>query len=510
MKLHRESFVRGLLRDERGQTLVFVVLGLTAILGLGAISMEVGHSYYAYEKLKASTNDAALAGAAGMPNTTTAAANVTAYSSMATDKNATGLLQNVSVKTTFLCLSAVTNMGSICVTPSGTAGGYNSLSVTQTAQVPLWFGKLVGVSSFNISATSTAAMKGGTNTPWNIAIILDTTASMASGDSGSQCSGTQISCALLGVQALLQDLDPCPLNTTCTTSSLPVDSVSLFVFPPVLATSAKNDYGNGSCPTSAPTHEYYEVPTLPAAWTYQIVPFSNDYRASDAVTSLLSKTSDIVIAAGGAGCAGITAPGGAGTYYAQVIYTAEAALEAQQHSHPGTQNAMIILTDGDATSTVSYTNSNDTAITSTSQLQPSATNSLNGVAYHNPTSYTYPSAVGECGQAVQAAQLAATSPNGNGLPGTVVYTIGYGSETSGCTTDATYSGSYTSGWSSWGKGYSPCKALAAMASSAANFYSDDGHGCVSPNQTSYTKLTQIFQAIAQGLTVPRLIPNGTS
>jgi hypothetical protein len=49
-----------------------------------------------------------------------------------------------------------------------------------------------------------------------------------------------------------------------------------------------------------------------------------------------------------------------------------------------------------------------------------------------------------------------------------------------------------------------------MASSAANFYSDDGNGCASPNQTSYTKLTQIFQAIAQGLTKPRLIPNGTT
>lgn len=513
MKLQRESFVRGLLRDECGQTLVFVVLGLTAILGLGAISMEVGHSYYAYEKLKTSTNDAVLAGAAGLPDTTAAAANVTAYSSMATDKNSTGLLQNVSAKTTFLCLTAVTNMGTTCTTASGTAGGYNALSVTQTAQVNLWFGKLVGVSSFNITATSTAAGKGGTNSPWNIAIILDTTASMADPDSGTQCSGTQISCALLGVQALLQDLDPCPLNTTCTTGSTPVDSVSLFVFPPVLATTAPKDYGNGACPTSAPTHEYYEVPTLPAAWTYQIVPFSNDYRVSDAATSL-SKTSNIVIAAGAAGCAGITAPGGAGTYYAQAIYAAEVALEAQQKANPGTQNAMIILSDGNATSTVSYTNSNDTAITSTSQLQPSAANSLNGVAYNNPKSYTYPSAVGECGQAVKAAQDVAITPNGNGLPGTVVYTIGYGAPNTGsssnCGTDQTYSGSYTSGWSSWGTGDSPCQALAAMASTAADFYSDDGAGCASPNQSNYTKLTQIFLAITANLTHPRLIPNGTT
>jgi hypothetical protein len=111
---------------------------------------------------------------------------------------------------------------------------------------------------------------------------------------------------------------------------------------------------------------------------------------------------------------------------------------------------------------------------------------------------------------VQAAQTVATSPNGNGLAGTVVYTVGYGSETSGCTTDSKYSGSLTAGWSSWGPGDSPCQALAAMASSAANFYSDNGNGCSSTNQTNFTQLTAIFKAIAQGLTVPRLVPNGTT
>lgn len=508
------SMLKRLLREETGQTLVLVLLCLTGAIGLAGVSMDMGHGFYAYEELKASTNAAAMAGAGGLPDTTTATNNVTAYSSASGDHNYTPMLSNVSTTVTFKCSSSLSNLGILCLTSSGATGGYNAVQVKQTAQVQTWFAKMFGISSFTLSATSTAAKAGGTNTPWNIAIILDTTKSMSDPDSGSQCSGTQISCALLGVQALLGDLSPCALNVTCTSSTTPVDSVSLFVFPPVLATTAKNDYGNGSCPTSAPTHEYYEVPTLPSspassAWTYQIVPFSNDYRSSDATTSLNS-ASDIVIAAGGGGCTGITAPGGAGTYYAQAIYVAETALEAQQKAYPGSQNAMIILSDGDATASVTYTSSKDTAISSTSDLQPSGTNSLNGVAFNNPKSYTYPSALGECGQAVQAAQTVATGPNGNGLPGTVVYTIGYGSETSGCTTDATYSGSYTSGWSSWGPGDSPCQALAAMASSAANFYSDDGNGCASTNQTNFTKLTTIFRAIAQGLTTPRMIPNGTT
>jgi hypothetical protein len=363
---------------------------------------------------------------------------------------------------------------------------------------------------FNLSATATAAMKGGNNTAWNIAIILDTTASMASSDSTGQCSGTRIYCALLGVQSLLGDLYPCALGVTCTTSTSPVDTVSLFVFPPVLATTAKKDY---TCPTSNPTHEYYMVPDLNPLWTYQIIPFSSDYRTSDAATSL-NTSSQLVTAVGGGTCSGIQAPGGAGTYYAQLIYTAQAALVAQQTANKGSQNAMIILSDGDATASTNFSTSTSgsgsnkvttTTFSSTSELQPSATNSLNGISTNNPTSYTYPSAVGLCGQAVEAAIKAAAA-------GTSVYTIGYGAPTSGCSRDSSYSGTFTGGGGNWTKGKSPCQALAAMASNPSNVYSDNANGCkaITPTNAAITKLAAIFTQIAGNFTTPRLIPNGTT
>jgi hypothetical protein len=505
------------LRDESGQALFFLAVSMVVVIAIAALSIEGAHGYFAYHALQASTNAAALAGAAGLPNTTVASSNVTAYSSVTGNKNASPMLQSVVATPNFLCLSTVTNsFKTPCMTASGATGGYNAVSVTQTAKVPLWFGRILGVSTLNLSATATAAMRGGNNTPWNIAIILDTTNSMSKSDSTGQCSGTRISCALLGVQALLGDLYPCAIGITCTSSTAPVDSVSLFVFPAVLNTTAPNVYGNGKCPSSAPTIQPYTLPTLPSspaasAVTYQVVPFSNDYRSTDAATTL-SKTSDIVIATGGAGCSGITAPGGEGTYYAQVINAAQAALVAQQTANPGSRNAMIILSDGDAESSVSYSSTGSgskkvTTISSTSQLQPTSgiSTNLNGTTINNPTSYTYPSAVGECGQGVYQAQLAITA-------GTAVYTIGYGSQTSGCTTDAQYSGTYTNGGGSWQAGYSPCRALAAMASSVANVYSDDANGCVAPAPTNaaITALTTIFHQIAGGLTTPRLIPNGTT
>lgn len=534
MNFNQNSLLRRILTGESGQAAVVLVAGMVAFVGLAGVSVEAGHGYYAYQKLVASTNAAALAGAQGMPDTTAATNYVNAYSSATVGgvvgKNANPMFTGVTVTPTFQCLSTVsTSLNVSCETSTGGSGGSNALKVVQTAQVPTWFGGMFGIPTFRISATATAAMRGGTASNWNIAIILDTTGSMSNRDSGTQCSGTQISCALLGVQALLKDLYPCALGQTCSSSSSAyADDVSLYVFPPVLATTADKDYGNGSCPTSAPTHEYYEVPNLPtsgtpatALWTYQIVPYSSDYRTSDAATSL-NTGSDIVIASGAAGCAGITAPGGAGTYYAQVIDQAQSDLAAQQTSNPGSRNAMIILSDGDATATVSTSSSGTyvyssttsggrnptttyTYISSTSDLQPSAANGLNGIPANNPNSYAYPSANGECGQAVVAAQSAATA-------GTTVYTIGYGAETSGCTSDSPYSASVTTNGGSWAPGNSPCKALAAMASAASNFYSDDGNGCQAtvPSNQAITQLTAIFRKITANLTTPRLIPNGTN
>jgi len=516
MKRFRVPFLRRFLRSQRGQSAVLVMITASTMMALAAASIETGHVYYAYQELVASTNSAVLAGAAAMPNTTLATTYVTTYSAQSNGMNATPMLTNAVATPSFLCLSTVSNSLNVpCQTSTGGSGGYNSMAVRQTATIPLWFGGLVGMKQMNVSYTAKAAMAGGQNAPWNIAVIVDTTASMNDSDSGVQCTGTQITCALLGVQALLNDLYPCGLGQTCTTSTNYVDSVSLFVFPAVTGTTASKD---STCPTSNPTIVAYTFPdppsntTLPTADTYEVVGFKNNYKTTDAATTL-NQAAPIVIAAGDSGqsnCAGIQAPGGEGTYYAQVIYAAQTALLAQQASNPGSQNAIILLTDGNATACASNANTTAGACSSSSQLMASE-GTLNGTGTKtsNPTgyqSYAYPSALGMCGQAVLAAQAAATA-------GTTMYTIGYGSPTSGgCLSDKTYSTSVGTNGGSWGPGDQPCQALAAMASSAVNFYSDDGQGCeaTAPSNQNLTKLTAIFRAIVDNMSSPRLIPNGTT
>lgn len=529
MKCLGIPLMRRFLKNECGQTAVIVMLTAGTMMALSGATVETGHIYYAYQQLVASTNAAALAGAQVMPNTTQAASNVTLYSSQSGQLNANPFLQNVVATPTFLCSSGVTNSFNVgCETSTGASGGYNALSVTQTAKVNLWFGGLIGIRSMNMSATAEAAMRGGTNSPWNIAIVMDTTASMGSSDGGTQCSGTRESCALQGLRILLGYLYPCALGQTCNSSgSSAVDSVSLFVFPAVTTGTggAANDYTCTDGRMSNPAIVAYTIPDttpaytngtapasnllLPSGDTYQVIAFANDYKTTDTTTSL-NAGSYIVIAAGGkSGCAGLQTPGGEGTYYAQVIYAAQAALAAEATANPNSKNAMIILSDGDATSCASnaYTtggacNTKAEIVGTEGTLNGTGTSSTNPNGYKNPT---YPSAVGECGQAVMSAQYAASA-------GTTVYTIGYGSPTSGsCATDKTYSATVTTNGGSWAAGKQACDALAAMASSQVNFYSDDGNGCqaTAPSNQNLTKLTAIFHAITSNLSTPRLIPAGT-
>jgi Flp pilus assembly protein TadG len=516
MKSFRIPLMRRFLRNQSGQSAVVLMITATTMMGLAATSVEIGHVYFAYQQLIASTNSAALAGAAAMPNTTKASQNVTAYSSLPNGSNANRMLVNVTATPYYLCLNTVSsNLNVACQTASGGTGGYNALSVTQTATIPLWFAGLFEMKQMNVVYTATAAMRGGQNSPWNIAVIVDTTSSMNDSDGGNQCNGTQIACALLGVQSLLNDLYPCGVGQSCTGSTTYVDSVSLFVFPAVTGTTAKDD---STCPSSNPTIVAYTFPDppsstmLPSADTYEVDGFANNYKTTDSATSL-NQAAGIVIAAGDSGqsnCTGIQAPGGEGTYYAQVIYAAQAALQAQQTANPGSQNAIILLTDGDATACASNANTSGGACNTKSQLLASE-GILNGTGTKTSNSagyqaFAYPSALGECGQAVLAAQAAANA-------GTAVYTIGYGAETSGgCLTDATYSASVSTNGGSWAPKDQPCQAIAAMASSRVNFYSDDGAGCqaTAPTNQSLTKLTAIFRAITENMSSPRLIPNGTT
>jgi len=476
MNLNHNALWRGARKYRRGQVILFTALFVPVLFGMAALTVDYGLVYVYNSQLNASTQAATIAGAYAMslPGATLASttAAVTAYSGATGNKNADADLPSASLVSGYPKLSCLNTLVSVygiqCWGPSSS----NALVVKQQATAPLLFLRVFGFSSVTLTATATAAMRGASAGPFNVAIIVDSTKSMTDTDSSTTCDNTRLSCALSGVQLLLQSLSPClPTESSCGTASggnvaNSVDRVSLWTFPAVTTATVADDY---TCPTTTPTTAAYATP-FPATSTYQIVNFSSDYRTSDGATSLNS-SSNIVKAAGGkSGCAGLIAKGGFGTYYAQVIYAAQAALVNEQSSFPTSQNVIILLSDGDASAT--------------SSDMPGA----------STTSGVYISTKQECHQAITAAGAAATA-------GTRVYAVAYGAEASGCTTDTSPT-------------ITPCQTMQQIASSPSYFFSDytatgGSSSCISAAQPA-TSLGQIFQAIAMDLTDAKLIPNNTT
>jgi hypothetical protein len=504
MNQHNKSFLRRAHEDQSGQVMGMLWVMMFLLFAFAALVVDFGRIYFSFRELQTSTDAAALAGAQALPTSATAAAaesTALLYSGVAGNKNAYPNLPGVTMTYTAKCLTTLTSEGILC---ASSPAGYNAFQVTQTVSVPLIFAGILGARPVTLSATSTAAMRGSSPVPYNVAIVVDSTQSMTSGDSGGNCSGSRESCALGGVLTMLQALSPCGSTlSSCGTVtgnttggggqvSSPVDQVTLLTFPAVTTASASADY---ACPNGTPAIEPYPLPIGPgyttysneaAGITYQIVNFSSDYRTSDAATSL-STSSDIVIAAGGnSGCKGLQAIGGQGTYYAGVIYSAESVLLAQQAINTNTQNALILISDGEAQASCTTIVKN---VCTKGPLVGASTNS--GV---------YPSTVQQCHQAITAAQWAAQqNAAGATVKGTKVFAVGYGAESSGCTTDTNPS-------------ITPCQTMQQIASNPTYFYTDytsTTNGCVSASQPAKT-INQIFTAITTGFTVARLIPNNTT
>lgn len=493
MKINHNSLASRLLKDQRGQVIVVMAVLIAAFMGIAALTLGAGSSYVTQRQLQASANAAALAGAQALPNAN-AATVASTYDMTSDGLNSNPHLAGVTMSSGYPkleCLTSLTSQGLACIAPANA----NAMQVKQQIAVPLLFGGLFGHPTITLSATATASMRGASSGAYNVAIIVDATASMSDTDSDSQCSGSRMSCALAGVRILIQDLSPCsPNSATCGTVTAgtngsgnvvnSVDRVALFGFPNVSTSTYQYDY---DCSSSNPTSMVYTFPTAGApsyttinSSTYEIVGYSSDYKTYDAATTLntASTNNNYVKAVGGkSGCTPMNNPGGEGTYYAGVIYAAQSSLIAEQAAFPGSQNVIIIISDGDSTITAGTKDSH-------SNLEMGAAT----------TQTTYPGTKQECAQAVTAAKSAATA-------GTQIFSVAYGAKSSGCGTDTS-------------PAITPCSTMQHIASIPSNFYSDytasTGDGsCISASQPT-TNLNQIFTDIAGSLTIARLIPNATT
>ncbi len=465
------------LRGEQGQIIWWLPLMVVVFFGMAGLTVDAGRAYVAYRELQASTDAAALAGAYALTSatsTTTVNTLVHQYGSETGMTNATPNLQNVSMPTPYYqCIND--NQAMVPVPCNAYPTGFNVIQVTQTAKVPMYFIRMLSMFGINSASSITlrsygTATTGGKPVQMNVAIILDSTNSMSQPDTACGAGVTKETCALQGVQTLMSGLIPClPGSGTCS-----YDSVSLFTFPNVTASSAGADSCTSGSPSS-PSIVKYTAPTVPSppsgknSWvpptgsngTYQLTTFGYDYQTS--TSALAGATGQTK------GCSGIQPKGGEGTYLAGSIYAAQTALMSQSYNVSNVENVMIILTDGDSNAQNTQVNFGST--TTSSQKDSTGVSS------------TYPSTTSQCRQSMAAANVATGQ-------GTTVYTIGYAASTSGtCSTDTNLNA---------------CQELKAMASAPSDFYGYGG-SC----STGGT-LNSIFGAIKYRLSKARLVPNGVS
>ncbi len=419
-------------RAQSGASIMLFALLIPVFVGMAALVIDLNHARNVRRAMQTSADAAVLAasmdiGSASVDPLATAAT----YSATAGHLN---VIPGVTVTMVsgfpqLACLTPTATYG-LCVTSSASAGSPSSnvIYVKETATVQTIFSRYFGLSSIPITVSAAAAGHGGNSKQLDVMIILDTTGSMNSDD--SVCGSTRIACAQGGVQTLLKTLAPS------------VDQVGLMVFPGVKdATNAAYDY---NCSGINPAIVSYKSSPL-----YKIVGLGNDYRTSDSA-STLNTSSNLVraVGAGGAGCStGLQAVGGYGTFYADAVTAAQAYLTT--NGRTGAQKVIIIMTDGDA------------------------------------QSYTAPTTLNECGQAVTAAAAAKTS-------GTWVYTIGYSAGTSGtCANDKR-------------PNTTACATLSSMATDSAHFFYDTASACSGGHST--TTLSSAFQQVANSLMAPMLTP----
>jgi hypothetical protein len=483
------SFVRKMFDNQRGQVMPWVAIGFAGILGIGGLTIDVGRAYVARTQLQGFADATALASVEELytaPSSTTGAV----YSAKQYASNYPANIGTVNTVPMLVCAKSLLPSGQSCpsTVDQSTGAGANAVQVTQTATVPTYFMRLFGFPSLTVKEIATATQ--GLAQPWNVAIILDGTPSMATSDNSGTCNGVSSEqCALTGIQTMLQNINPCLpgySNSTCTPTSGSAMRVSLFTFPNVSTKQIAYDYNCLGSPTPLPSPLPYSLPIAPtttsagytpitytdldSGWaavgagttgssytpTYQVtVPnagaadangFVTDYYSGTAKTHLNS--SSILVGAIGngstSGC--LKAPpssdypdkpsgsNGGVTYFASAIYAAQLALQAEKKAVPSvngvaTQNAIIFVSDGQA-------NTPQTMFPGYSKTGSEAsTASAGGIATASsvktgPSAGAYPSIFDACQQAIMAAQLVKSL-------GTRYYAVSFGSESGGCNVDTT-------------------------------------------------------------------------
>ena len=406
-------------KDESGVAFLYFTMTLPVLIGLTSFAIDLGYVWYVKTRLQVAADMGALAGASKLYTADAQAVTdlATTYVNLNLPADWTGGNKpTASGDPVIDCVPEIESMGLTC---SSLSGG-NALKVTVNATAPLFFASALGFKTIDLSAEALVTGGGSSPPPLNVAIILDTTASMGtyggrmSTDCGSLVKPYRIECATLAAKTLLTKL------------WASVDQVALYTYPSFEANS-KDIISCKSGTTGSTNWLNYATASSP---NYQLIGFNNTYTDSGTPPGGLDITSALVKALGknattaptsdATTCNGLNSAAiGIGTSIADAILQAQRDLVAANAAlvadgQPERQNVMIVLSDGDA-------NGNSRSLTG-----PSSPDAFrNGTDIYGLTSSSWVIDVhrmmDQCQAAVQAADAAAAAAP----KGTWVYSVAF-------------------------------------------------------------------------------------
>lgn len=440
------SFRSFLRHQQKGSVLVMTAAMVPGVVAVAGLSVDMGRAFVAKRALTAQTQAAAMAGAYALSAANATSTTVTAAVNAWTAANpVSGVTLSGTPTPTLSCVTSTSSL------PSCNGTNPNAVSFSQTGTVPTYFLKAFGQSTFTVSASASAAKAGGTAKPFNVMFVLDATGSMSDADAGctvpSVSQPTKWQCANYSIQSILK------------TMPKSLDKVGLMIFP-----GLQTQYS----PTTHPcSNQPQTVPYYTSNIKYQIgTILDNTYN--DGAGSLVT-TSPMIQAVGwGAtsttkGC--VTNGGGQGSYAAEVLTKAQAALAAMSNN---ALNVIIFLSDGDYGASLSQLNNQSSKVAN------------------------------QCNQAITAAQAATTA-------GTTIYAVAYGASTTPVSSDGR-SGSCVK--DDFSAKRSACTTMQGIASNSTKFYSTNSTCQITGSTNQVSQLPTVFQAISTSLasqTKPRLL-----
>ncbi|MFO0902777.1 MAG: VWA domain-containing protein [Pirellulales bacterium] len=159
-------------KHRKGSVLSLTAVILFVMIGITAMSVDVGYMYVVRGQAQCAADSAALAAGGYIPSDTTKAVN-SAYRFAGYNKVADSLVQPASVTVDFGNWSTVTRIFSVTPTPGNAVRVTIQRDATHGGQIPLFIGPILGKDYFDVAASAVAM----TN-PRDIMFVIDLSGSM--------------------------------------------------------------------------------------------------------------------------------------------------------------------------------------------------------------------------------------------------------------------------------------------------------------------------------------------